>query len=191
MKKLFSLLLAAAMILSLAACGSKADDNNGGDTAQPADALALLNTVWSSYAEDDKFAVSGGDMNEENMVDDAPGNFSVADGDALDYSLGYPAADVDKLTDAASLIHMMNANTFTAGAYHLSDSSDMDQVASDLKDNIMSRQWMCGFPDKLVIVTYGDYVVSCFGAEDLVDQFRDKLTAAFDGASVVCDEAIV
>ncbi len=135
------------MILSLAACGSKADDNNGGDTAQPADALALLNTVWSSYAEDDKFAVSGGDMNEENMVDGAPGNFSVSDGDALDYSLGYPAADADKLADAASLTHMMNANTFTAGAYHLSDKSDMDTVVSDLKDNIMSRQWMCGFPD--------------------------------------------
>ena len=180
MKKLFSLLLAAAMILSLAACGSKADDNNGGDTAQPADALALLNTVWSSYSDDEKFPAAGGDMNEENMVDDAPGNFSVADGDTLDYMLA----------DAASLTHMMNANTFTAGAYHLSDKSDMDQVVSDLKDNIMSRQWMCGFPDKLVIVTYGDYAVSCFGAEDLVDQFRDKLTAAFDGASVVCDEAI-
>ena len=190
MKKLLYLLTACALMLSLAACGSKADDNNGGDTAQPADALALLNTVWSSYAEDDKFAVSGGDMNEENMVDGAPGNFSVSDGDALDYSLGYPAADADKLSDAASLTHMMNANTFTAGAYHLSDKSDMDTVVSDLKDNIMSRQWMCGFPDKLVIVTYGDYVVSCFGAEDLVDQFRDKLTAAFDGASVVCDEAI-
>lgn len=190
MKKLFSLLLAAAMILSLAACGSKADDNNGGDTAQPADALALLNTVWSSYSDDEKFPAAGGDYDESNMTEDAPGNFSVSDGDALDYSLGYPAADADKLSDAASLTHMMNANTFTAGAYHLSDKSDMDTVVSDLKDNIMSRQWMCGFPDKLVIVTYGDYVVSCFGAEDLVDQFRDKLTAAFDGASVVCDEAI-
>ena len=190
MKKFLTLLLAAAMTLSLAACGSKTDDNSG-NNSQPASALELLNAVWANYSDDDKFPAAGGDMNEENMVDDAPGNFSVADGDALDYSLGYPAADADKLSDAASLTHMMNANTFTAGAYHLSDSSDMDQVVSDLKDNIMSRQWMCGFPDKLVIVTYGDYAVSCFGAEDLVDQFRDKLTAAFDGASVVCDEAIV
>ena len=189
MKKLFSLLLAAAMILSLAACGSK-NDGSAADGAQPADALALLNTVWSSYSDDEKFPAAGGDYDESNMTEDAPGNFSVSDGDTLDYSLGYPAADADKLSDAASLTHMMNANTFTAGAYHLSDSSDMDQVVSDLKDNIMSRQWMCGFPDKLVIVTYGDYAVSCFGAEDLVDQFRDKLTAAFDGASVVCDEAI-
>ena len=191
MKKLFSLLLAAAMILSLAACGSKADDNNGGDTAQPADALALLNTVWSSYAEDDKFAVSGGDMNEENMVDDAPGNFSVADGDTLDYMLGYPAADVDKLTDAASLIHMMNANTFTAGAFHIANAPDVDAVVSDLKDNIMNRQWMCGFPDKLVILTMGDFVVSCFGAEELVDQFRDTLTTVYGEASVVCDEPLL
>ena len=191
MKKLFSLLLAAAMILSLAACGSKADDNNGGDTAQPADALALLNTVWSSYAEDDKFAVSGGDMNEENMVDDAPGNFSVADGDTLDYMLGYPAADVDKLTDAASLIHMMNANTFTAGAFHIANAPDVDAVVSDLKDNIMDRQWMCGFPDKLVILTMGDFVVSCFGAEELVDQFRDTLTTVYGEASVVCDEPLL
>ena len=189
MKKFLTLLLAAAMTLSLAACGSK-NDGSAADGDQPATALELLEAVWSSYAEDDKFAVSGGDMNEENMVDDAPGNFSVADGDALDYSLGYPAADADKLADAASLTHMMNANTFTAGAYHLNDKSDMDTVVSDLKDNIMNRQWMCVFPDKLVIVTYGDYVVSCFGAEDLVDQFSGKVTETFADAAVVCDEAI-
>ena len=188
MKKLFSLLLAAAMILSLAACGSKNDGAAAGD--QPATALELLEAVWSSYAEDDKFAVSGGDMNEENMVDDAPGNFSVEDGDALDYSLSFPAADASKLSDAASLTHMMNANTFTAGAFHVASSSDIDSVVSDLKDNIMNRQWMCGFPDKLVILTMGDFVVSCFGAEELVDQFRDTLTTVYDEASVVCDEAI-
>ena len=51
MKKLFSLLLAAAMILSLAACGSKNDGAASGD--QPATALELLEAVWSSYAEDD------------------------------------------------------------------------------------------------------------------------------------------
>ena len=55
----------------------------------------------------------------------------------------------------------------------------------------MARQWMCGFPDKLVIATLGNYVVSCYGAEDLVDTFRDKLIAAYADAAVVCDEPIV
>ena len=190
MKKLFPLLLAAAMILSLAACGSKNDDGaaSGG---QPATALELLNAVWANYSDDDKFPAAGGDFDEANMTEDAPGNFSVEDGDALDYSLSFPAADAGKLSDAASLTHMMNANTFTAGAFHVASSSDVDSVVSDLKDNIMNRQWMCGFPDKLVILTMGDFVVSCFGAEELVDQFRDTLTSVYSEASVVCDEPLL
>ena len=176
MKKFLTLLLAAAMTLSLAACGSKTDDNSG-NNSQPVSALELLNAVWANYSDDDKFPAAGGD-------------FSVEDGDALDYSLSFPAADAGKLSDAASLTHMMNANTFTAGAFHVASSSDVDSVVSDLKDNIMNRQWMCGFPDKLVILTLGDYVISCYGAEDLVDQFSEKVTEAFTDAAVVCDEAI-
>ena len=189
MKKFLTLLLAAAMTLSLAACGSKTDDNSG-NNSQPASALELLNAVWANYSDDDKFPAAGGDFDEANMTEDAPGNFSVEDGDALDYSLSFPAADAGKVSDAASLTHMMNANTFTAGAFHVASSSDVDSVVSDLKDNIMNRQWMCGFPDKLVILTLGDYVVSCYGAEDLVDQFSGKITETFADAAVVCDEAI-
>ena len=182
MKKFLTLLLAAAMTLSLAACGSKTDDNSG-NNSQPASALELLNAVWANYSDDDKFPAAGGDFDEANMTEDAPGNFSVEDGDALDYSLSFPAADAGKLSDAASLTHMMNANTFTAGAFHVASSSDVDSVVSDLKDNIMNRQWMCGFPDKLVILTLGDYVISCYGAEDLVDQFSEKVTETFTDAS--------
>ena len=39
-------------------------------------------------------------------------------------------------------------------------------------------------------MTLGDYVISCYGAEDLVDQFSEKVTEAFADAAVVCDEAI-
>ena len=139
MKKFLTLLLAAAMTLSLAACGSKTDDNSG-NNSQPASALELLNAVWANYSDDDKFPATGGDYDEANMNEDAPGNFSVEDGDALDYSLSFPAADASKLSDAASLTHMMNANTFTAGAFHVASSSDVDSVVSDLKDVRLSRQ---------------------------------------------------
>ena len=189
MKKFLTLLLAAAMTLSLAACGSKTDDNSG-NNSQPASALELLNAVWANYSDDDKFPAAGGDFDEANMTEDAPGNFSVEDGDALDYALSFPAADAGKLSDAASLTHMMNANTFTAGAFHVASSSDVDSVVSDLKDNIMNRQWMCGFPDKVVILTMGQFVVSVYGAEDLVDTFRDKLQNCFSSAAVVYDEPI-
>ena len=90
MKKFFALLLAAVMLLSLAACGGKGNDA-GAD--QPADALALLEAVWNSYSEDDKFPAAGGDYDEANMTDGAPGRFGIEDGDTLNYSLSFPAED--------------------------------------------------------------------------------------------------
>ena len=190
MKKFLTLLLAAAMTLSLAACGSKTDDNSG-NNSQPASALELLNAVWANYSDDDKFPAAGGDYDEANMTEDAPGNFSVEDGDALDYSLSFPAADASKLSDAASLTHMMNANTFTCGALRLTDAGKLDEAAKEIRDYIMAKQWMCGFPDKLIVVSVDNYLISCFGAEDLVNTFRDKLQAAYSGAVVITDEPIV
>ena len=187
MKKFVSMMLSALLLLSLAACGDK-NNASGDKPAVPTSALNILETVWNTYGEDEKFAVAGGDFSEANAREDAPGVFDLKDRALVDSELGLPeTAAVD---EAASLVHMMNANTFTAGAFHVASSSDVDSVVSDLKDNIMNRQWMCGFPDKLVILTLGDYVISCYGAEDLVDQFSEKVTEAFADAAVVCDEAI-
>ena len=56
---------------------------------------------------------------KKNMRDGAPGNFSMDDADLLDSSLGFPAAEAGKIDGAASLVHMMNLNTFTCGAFHV------------------------------------------------------------------------
>ena len=188
MKKITSLALALALALTLTACGKKDNTAGSGDSSVPADATALLTAVWAAHSDDEQFPAAGGDY--ETSVDDAPGAFDPSNADNLNFLLTVPPEDASLIDDAASLMHMMNANTFTAGAFHVASSSDVDSVVSDLKDNIMNRQWMCGFPDKLVILTLGDYVISCYGAEDLVDQFSEKVTEAFADAAVVCDEAI-
>ena len=186
MKKFLTMLLALVMVLSLAACSSqKGGDVNGGF---PVSAVDLLTAVWNAYPESEKFPVVGGSL--DKPVDDAPGTFPVDDADNLDYMLHFPADKADLIDDAASLTHMMNANTFTAGAFHVASSSDVDSVVSDLKDNIMNRQWMCGFPDKLVVLTYGEYVVALFGADDLVDDFVNTMTATYTGVQTACDEPI-
>ena len=87
-----------------------------------------------------------------------------------------------------ALMHMMNANTFTCGAFHVTKSEDVTAVADSLKENILKRQWMCGFPDKLVVITVDDYVVSAFGNGELIDNFKAKLTAVYKSA-VVAHEA--
>ncbi len=184
MKKFISLVLAAALAFSLVACGSKTDDK-GDQAYTPTSALDLLEKVWNSYTEDEKFPAAGGDYSEENNTADGPGVFDLTDRAVVNSSLGLPeTAMVDQ---AASLVHMMNLNTFTAAAYHCTD--DADALATALRDNIQQRQWMCGFPDKVAVAVVGEYVVSVFGAEDLVDTFVSHLNGIF-GVQPVYDEAI-
>ena len=184
MKKFISLVLAAALAFSLVACGSKTDDK-GDQPYTPASALDLLEKVWSTYTEDEKFPSSGGDYSEANSKEDAPGVYDLSDRAAVDSALGLP--ETAKVDQAASLVHMMNANTFTAAAYHCTD--DPAALATQLRDNIQQRQWMCGFPDKVAVAVVGEYVVSVFGAEDLVDTFMSHLNGIF-GVQPVYDEAI-
>ena len=196
MKKIMTLLLTAVLTVSLAACsnsgqaGSNTDNKENEAAADIPDALTLLNTVWDSYTDDKKFPVVGGDFSEANNKENAPGVYDLSDADAVEVNLGFPASQLDAVDGAASLIHMMNANTFTCGAFHVKDASQMDRVTAAVKESIMNKQWMCGFPDKLVIVTVGDYMVSVYGAEDLVDNFQKHLTAAYTSAVVVCDAPI-
>lgn len=194
MKRLMAMITAALISLSLAACGGQkvydSSDASGDQNSSVKSSLELLTAVWDSYGEDEKFSAAGGDMSEENMTMDAPGTFSVDDAAALDATLGFPGADAGKIDDAASLMHMMNANTFTCGAFHLKNQEDAADISNAIKDNILNRQWMCGFPDKLVIVKADDYIVSFFGENEIVDTFKERLSAAYDSAEIVCEEPI-
>mgnify|MGYP004702612377 CR=1 FL=1 len=169
---------------------SASDKNDSSKSDAPTSPLNLLNTVWKSYSEDDKFPASGGDYSEENAKDDAPGKFDVSDSAVLESTLAVPEASADLLKKAASLTHMMNLNTFTAGAFQLKDSKNADKFAKAIKEIIENRRWVCGFPDKFVIIKVNGYVVSAFGAADLIDTFKSKTLKAYQDAKVYCEENI-
>ena len=189
MKKLTAILLAALTALSLTACAAKSDAKT--DASEIPDALTILNTVWASYSEDEKFPAAGGDYSEANMTDGKPGTVGLENASDVEYLLSIPASVVALADDGASLFHMMNGNTFTCGALHLQDAGKLDEAAKEIKDYIMAKHWMCGFPDKLVIFTLDRYVVSVFGKEEITNTFRDKLTACYPSAVIAYEEAIV
>ena len=114
------------------------------------DALTILNAIWNTYSDEEKFPAAGGDS--EHAVDGAPGSFDASNADNLSYLLTFPA--------------------------------------DDLRTTIQAKHWMCGFPDKLVIVTVGQSVFSVYGNEELINTFRDKLLASYPTAAAVYDEAI-
>ena len=177
MKKILALMLALTMVLSLAACGNQ----NDASTDIP-DATTLLSSVFAGYAEDEKFPIGGGAG--EAMVMDAPGAMDLSDAETVDYMVGLPVDAAAMVDDAASALHMMNANTFTAGAFRVSDSGNVEAVVKALQENIQARQWMCGIPEGLVIYTVGNYVVSAFGAQDLLDTFASHLGSVYGEAVV-------
>ena len=190
MKKILALLLAAVMVLSLAACTNKGSEGgatspSGAQTNQPKSALEILEKVWSKYSADEKFSATGG--SEKHMKEDKPGKFDVSDAEALDFELGFPKANASEIDDAASLMHMLNQNNFSCGVYHVKDSGNVEALAGKIKENILARQWLCGFPEKLVILTVGDYIVSVFGAGELTDTFVAKLSAEYSSAKQLFD----
>ena len=136
--------------------------------------------------------VGGFELDAEQIpvqVEGAPGNYML-DGDMLDYQLGYPASNLTSIDNAASLMFGMNQNTFTCGAYHLVDGVNVSELANTIEQNIQGRMWMCGFPEKVVIVEIpGNYLISIFG-HTIVDTFVDAILAAVDGAKVIIDNPI-
>lgn len=170
--------------------GSKPSSSKGdsaSETKKPTSALNLLSTVWKSYKESEKFPAAGGDYSEENAREDAPGKFSTSDSDALSSTLAVPADSADLISSAASLTHMMNLNTFTAGSFKTKSTGDADKLAAAMKESIENRKWVCGFPEKMAVITIDKYVVSVYGAADLVDTFKTKLQKAYTGAKVYCE----
>ena len=183
MKKILAFVLAMIMMLSFAACGNTETPVEGENTeVTVGSALEILETVWGKFGEDEKFFAMGGDY--DNMVDNAPG--AVTNADYLAGVLLVPAGT--ESLEAAGLVHAMNLNTFTAGAFKVADAA---AFAETMHEAIASNQWMCGFPDKMVIATIGnEYVVAAFGVNDAINPFEEKLVAAYPEATIVYSEAI-
>ena len=202
MKKLLALLLVGLMGLGCAACSKTTSEGNKEENKKEeisiTDANEILTTVWDKFEDEDsdgnmyndKFAIIGGHF--ENPVDNAPGKYDVAMAEDLEFQLCVPQDAIAKIDDAAAMIHMMNANTFTAGAFHVTEAADMDAFVSEVKERTVGNQWMCGFPDQLLIVTIGDnYVVSAFGNADTMKEFKAVLMAEYaDAAKVVVEESL-
>ena len=190
MKKFVSVILALTLVLSLAACGGKTAQETETVPAQelPASALEILETVWAEYAEEEKFPIIGGSM--AAPVDNAPGSFDLAD-ENITYNLLIPAEQLANVTEAASMIHMMNTNTFTCSAFKLAEGVTAADFGAAMKDAVMNNQWMCGFPDSMLIRSIGDaYVVVAFGVNDAMTPFETHLTAAYPGMETIASETI-
>ena len=191
MKKIFALILAVTMILStlaLVGCGSNnAADNASSAAAAEVDVVDALKNIWDNYEDENKFAAMGGGM--ANPVTDGPGELSLDDTAEVNDKTGVPEDKITTIDKAATLIHMMNANTFSAAAVHAAEGNKAEDVATTIGDNLKIRHWMCGIPEKHVIIKVGaNTIISAFGANDLITVFLDKAKVAYPDYTVLLEQ---
>lgn len=150
----------------------------------------ILTNIWNTYAEEERFSAYGGAV--EASVTDGPGDLDVSNAEELTARYLLPEAHVVSVTEAASLVHLMNNNIFTGVVFRLADGTDLQSVAKDLRDNVQNNRWICGQPDRLLMASIGnDQLLMVFGSSDIVDTFRGKLSGVYADATILYDESIL
>lgn len=187
MKKLIALLLALTVVMGLAACGATTGTPETTEAVEkPANALEILTTIWEGVAEEKRFFAMGG--GGETVADNAPGNYPLDD-EGISSILLVPQEELANIDDAASLVHAMMLNNFTAGAFHV--TGDANAFAEAMHTAIAANRWMCGMPEHLTIaVIGGEYVLVYFGINDALEGFTTSFKAAYPNAEIKYDEAI-
>ena len=209
MKKFLAFLLAALMVFSMTACAPSMNETTAPSTTpattptQPSTqsttvpandnqngSTQILSAIWDTYKDEDRFAAYGGAV--ENSVADAPGALDLSNTEEITGRYLLPEDQLANVTEAASLVHMMNNNIFTAAVFGLKDGTDMQTVAEALFDNVMNNQWVCGQPDKLVLADMGsNQLLMAFGSNEAMEVFKTNMTGVYASAKILYEETIV
>ncbi len=193
MKKLLVSLLAVMLAVTCVACGSK-DTKENGSSLEIQDSNEILTKAFESYNEavsdDMKLNVIGGNTATASM--DGPAKFDLeAEGAVEEFATRFcvPEEAIALIDDASAMAHAMMANNFTASAVHVTDKANAETVISGIKETAKTTNWICGVPETLVIYTVGDeYVVSVFGAGDIIAGFKTAMETAYGEAAVAAAE---
>ena len=189
MKKFVSVLLVLTMVLSLAACGNKAAEETTEAVEAPATAVEILEKTWAEYADSEKFPIAGG--NVEAGIMDAPANYDMEYAENMTYNLLVPAEQIGSVAEAASMMHMMNANTFTCGVFRLAEGVSTSDFGAAMQAAVQGNMWMCGFPEQLLIKDIaGTYVLVAFGLNDVMTTFEKHLNEVYPAAATLYSEPI-
>ena len=169
MKRIIALSFAAMTLLAFAACASKGTDDNKQVESDYKSSLEVLDAIWEKYSDDDKFPVLGG--NRDAMVENKPGAFDLNAAADLTSMLLLPTENIAALKSAASMVHMINGNTFTAAVF---ETNVVPETFSQILVNAANaKQFVCGRPEMMVTLKIDNYVIMAFGTDGLTETFKD------------------
>ena len=210
-----AIVVIAAVVLSVVFLGGNNTNNGGNKTELPyKNANEVIDIIWNQFPDYDDngteeewddfmkwsteeegeklpYYYGGWEVDAEynlKQTENAAGSVML-DAEQLDMHLGYPSSMFEYVVEASSLC-AMNQNIFTCGVIRLKDGANIAEIANAAEQNIQSRQWMCGFPESVVVVELpGNYIVTFFG-QSLVPAFVDKILETYEGAKVLINNPI-
>ncbi len=162
-----------------------------------ANAAELLQIIFDGYnaaqaTDETKLWVGGGNINNFDTVNpEGPAAFVALADEDYDQNLAVPTSEVAKIASAASMFNLMNTNNFNCYTIQFNAGTDVDATIEAIKANILARQWICGSPEKLVIVKMpGDCILVVWGAVQfggIVDPFAASIPSIIEGATVAVE----
>lgn len=178
MKKTLSILLAAVMLLSFAACsgnGSGNDTTTAGTTAAPSTAPALSETLEEIA---DKIYKNATDFEISIMP---ATEIDLADADAVNYYLG--VASADSIERAVFSEPMIGSIPYSMCLVKVKDGADKDALKQEILDGVNYRKWVCVAAEKILVADCGDVIMMVMSSEDNVETIYNAFSAVSAGSA--------
>ncbi len=172
MKKFIAILMLAAMVLTLTACGAKtpAEDKPQGADLSGETAESLINKIYETKMPEFALMTMPVDL---------------ADAETTAWMTG--VTDPALLKDAAISESMMGSQAYSMVMVRVADAAKAEEVAQMMLDNIDPVKWICVQADDIDAAIYGDLVLfvmidSQFGipAADFIGAFKTIAGGALD-----------
>ena len=166
MKKFVAVVLALAMVLSMAACGKKTEETEAPALKVEGTMEELLNKTIEQRPVEFMGGVIPVDLTDTSE-------------DGLWVLKNYTGLDsAESITEAAAFEPMMGSLAFSMVMVRLAESADAKTVAESMKSGIDTRKWICVEADDLKVAGFGDVVMlimvnsdSGMTAQSFVDAF--------------------
>ena len=166
MKKFLSVILVLTMVLSMAACGKKAQE-----TEPVAQSVAgTMEELLNKTIEQRPVEFMGGVIPVDLTDSSEDGMWALKSYTGLD--------SAEKISEAAAFEPMMGSMAFSMVMVRLAEGADAKSVAESMKSGIDTRKWICVEADDLKVAGFGDVVMlimvnsdSGMTAQSFVDAF--------------------
>ena len=179
MKNFVAIVLALSLVLSLAACGGKKNQETESAAMR---VEGTMEELLNKTVEQRPVEFMGGVI---------PVDLTDSSEDGLWALKSYTGLDsAEKITEAAAFEPMMGSLAFSMVMVRLAEGADGKAVAESMKSGIDTRKWICVEANDLKVAGFGDVVMlimvnsdSGMTAQSFVDAFAK--VAGFEPAFVI------